>query len=130
MTGAAFRAEWRRAQECLGAARYCQGGGFYADAVSRAYYAVMHAAKAALALHNVRPRSHSAVANRFGPEHRKGGVWWKSTWGREFGSLASIRISADYGIARIFSDADAQDACGRAELFLDRIRPLLGDATP
>ena len=36
------------------------------DAVSRTYYAVMHAAKAALALHNVRPRSHSAVANRFG----------------------------------------------------------------
>ena len=129
MTGAAFRAEWRRAQECLGAARYCHGGGFYADAVSRAYYAVMHAAKAALALHNVRPRSHSAVANRFGLNIVRAGLV-EEHWGREFGSLASIRISADYGIAIIFSDADAQDACGRAELFLDRIRPLLGDATP
>lgn len=42
--------EWRRAAEALGAAQSCRRDGFYADAVSRAYYAILHAAKAALQL--------------------------------------------------------------------------------
>lgn len=45
MAEVAAAAEWRRALECLGAAEVCRDNGFYADAVSRAYYAIMHAAK-------------------------------------------------------------------------------------
>ena len=48
-------AEWRRATESLGAARSCQRDGYYADSISRAYYAILHAAKAALHLHDVSP---------------------------------------------------------------------------
>ena len=39
----------------------CLHGGFYADGVSRAYYAILHAAKAALQLRDVTAESHAAV---------------------------------------------------------------------
>ena len=40
--------ELRRADECLTAARVCLDSGLNADSISRSYYAVYHAAKAAL----------------------------------------------------------------------------------
>lgn len=53
--------EWRRATETLGAAYSCRQDGFYADAVSQAYYAILHAAKAALQLQGIAAESHAAV---------------------------------------------------------------------
>jgi predicted nucleotidyltransferase len=38
----------------------------YADAISRAYYAILHAAKAALHIHDVVVASHAAVRRMFG----------------------------------------------------------------
>lgn len=40
--------------------------GEYEDAVSRAYYAMYHAAKAALATVNVFPKTHEGVVSEFG----------------------------------------------------------------
>ncbi len=45
------QAEWRRAQKALQAAALLQQNGLAEDAISRAYYAAMHAAKAALLVH-------------------------------------------------------------------------------
>ena len=50
------QAEWRRAQKALQAAELLQQNGLAEDAISRAYYAVMHAAKAALLVHDVAVR--------------------------------------------------------------------------
>ncbi|MFH1738767.1 MAG: HEPN domain-containing protein [bacterium] len=61
-----IRAQWRRASRSLGAAEILLREEFWDDAVSRAYYAVMHAAKAALLLHDAVPKSHSAVRRLFG----------------------------------------------------------------
>ena len=44
--------EWQRAEDCRQVAQLCLRYGFYADSISRSYYAVLHAAKAALALHD------------------------------------------------------------------------------
>jgi len=38
-------AEWNRARESLRAAETLTRDGLYADAISRAYYAILHAAK-------------------------------------------------------------------------------------
>jgi uncharacterized protein (UPF0332 family) len=46
-------AEWRRAQQALRAAEVLISEECYSDAVSRTYYAVLHAAKAALYVHGV-----------------------------------------------------------------------------
>ena len=66
MSIARAAAEWRRALESLDASRICQGNGLYADAISRAYYAVMHAAKALLELRDITAESHEGVRNLFG----------------------------------------------------------------
>jgi uncharacterized protein (UPF0332 family) len=59
-------AEWLRAMAALQAAETLTADGLYADAISRAYYAILHAKKAALHVHDVAAESHSAVRRMFG----------------------------------------------------------------
>jgi uncharacterized protein (UPF0332 family) len=59
-------AEWQRAVQALRAPELLAGAGYPADALSRAYYATLHAAKAALYVHDVAAASHAAVRRLFG----------------------------------------------------------------
>ena len=59
-------AEWSRAREALRAAEPLTRERCYADAISRAYYAILHASKAALHVHDVAAESHAAVRRMFG----------------------------------------------------------------
>ena len=59
-------AEWRRASEALRGAELLAAEGCCADAVSRAYYAVLHAAKAALLANGIEAGSHATVRRLFG----------------------------------------------------------------
>ena len=120
-------AEWRRSLQCLAAARLCQGNGLYADAISRAYYAVMHAAKAVLELHNIQVDSHEGVKNLFGYRVVMTRLI-EGRWGREIDRLYRWRIRADYTATEVFSESDARSACDRAEAFVSRIRLLLPDS--
>ena len=116
--------EWRRAQECLGAAEVCRDNGFYADAVSRSYYAIMHAAKAALPP-QVNVESHNGVLNQFSlrlVQERK----IEPEWSRYIVLGREARLDADYKVAIVFTRADADDAIDRAAAFLNRIHSLLG----
>ena len=61
-----IQAEWRRAQKALQASVLLHQKGLSEDAISRAYYATMHAAKAALLVHDVVAESHAAVRRLFG----------------------------------------------------------------
>jgi uncharacterized protein (UPF0332 family) len=58
-------AEWHRARESLRAAKTLTRDGLYADAISRAYYAILHSAKAALHVHDIAAESHAAVRRMF-----------------------------------------------------------------
>jgi uncharacterized protein len=117
-------AEWQRAAHSLGAARVCLHGEFYADAVSRAYYAILHAAKAALQLQNVAAESHAAVKRLFGQYLVRPGLI-EAEWSAILGQSLDLRIISDYDVERPFSAVDAREACDRAEAFLARIRTLL-----
>ena len=121
--------EWRRAQDCLGAAWVCQEAGFYADAISRAYYAVLHAARAVLELHGIRAKTHDGVINMFGQNVVMPGLVERQ-WGREIPELHYLRSAADYRVDRVFEESESLNTCDRAQAFLNRIRPLLGDAVP
>ncbi len=55
-----------RANKALLAAKTLLENQLYEDCVSRAYYAVLHAAKAALAVEGIEPQSHHAVRRMFG----------------------------------------------------------------
>lgn len=117
-------AEWRRAVVCRQVARLCLQHGFYADAISRSYYAVLHTAKAVLALQGVRPRRHRALSNLFGQHIVMTGLV-EGRWGSIIGRLADVRWAADYDVAVIFTEADAADACQQADAFAERIHALL-----
>lgn len=55
-----------RAEETLKASKALRDRGFYKDAVSRAYYAMFYAAKAAVVKEGVRGKKHSGVISAFG----------------------------------------------------------------
>ena len=122
-------AEWRRATESMGAARSCQRDGYYADSVSRAYYAVLHAAKAALHLYGVTAESHSGVRSMFGLHIVKTGLI-EPEWSAEIGRSEGKRIASDYDAKLHFDEQDAREACHRADAFLNRIHPLLTTSIP
>lgn len=117
-------AEWRRATESLGAALSCRRDGFYADSVSRAYYAILHAAKAALQMQGISAESHAAVKRLFGLHVIQTGQI-EADWGSFAGESLDIRLTADYDVETAFSDMDADEQCNRASAFLMRIRSLL-----
>jgi len=58
--------ELTRAKKALSAAKTLLEYQLYEDCVSRAYYAVLHAAKAALAIEGIEAQSHLAVRRIFG----------------------------------------------------------------
>ena len=121
--------EWPRARESLGAASTYEQGSYYADAISRSYYAVMHAAKAALQIYDVDVNRHRALGGLFGQHIIKRNLL-QSELSREIGDLSRLRSDADYQVEMVFGEADARDAYQRAAAFLDRIRELLTDYIP
>jgi hypothetical protein len=117
-------AEWRRAAESLGAAESCRRDGYYADAISRTYYVILHAAKAALQLRDIASESHAAVKRLFGLHLVQSGLV-EAEWGACIGIGLDARLTADYDAETSFSDTDARDEYERAKGFLKRIGDLL-----
>ena len=113
----------------MGAASSCQRDGYYADAVSRAYYAILHAARAVLQLHGVTAESHTGVRSMFGLHIVKTGLV-EPEWGAEIGRSEGRRIASDYDVSAEFDETDGREACERADAFLNRMRPLLAPSIP
>ncbi len=64
----------RRARQSLQAAELLCENGLYSDGLSRSYYAILHAARAALLTQGVRVNSHEAVKRLFGMHLVKPGL--------------------------------------------------------
>ena len=123
-------AEWRRAKAAINAALACERSGSYADSVSRAYYAVLHAARAALQFESgTDTATHAATANQFGLRIVKRGLI-EPVLGAEIGNLLELRMKADYDVGMVFATTDSQAVCTRGTVFLHRIRQLLVTAIP
>ena len=121
--------EWRRAQAGLGAAGSCRRDGYYADVVSRAYYAVLHGARGALELHGFSTDTHRATRNLFGQNFvRTGRI--EPGWARIIRELSDARTAADYKVNLTFDLDDADAAYAQAEAFLNRIHELLAEVIP
>ena len=119
--------EWRRAQECLGAAALCRDNGFHADAISRAYYAIMHAAKAVLERYGVIADTHDAVNRLFGQRLVMAGSIERE-WGPYLGRSLRLRNQADYDVTITFTETDSTQAVERASAFINRLQALLDGA--
>jgi uncharacterized protein (UPF0332 family) len=74
----------------------------YADAILRAYYATLHAAKAALYLHDVAAESHAAVKRLF-ELHLIRTQELEREWSAHLGKSQDDRLVADYDGEASFS---------------------------
>lgn len=117
-------AEWRRARQSLRAAEVLTKDECYADAVSRNYYAMLHAAKAALLVHDIAAESHAAVRRMFGLHLIRSGEIERE-WSVYLVESLDDRLAADYDVETIFSKADARTECRRGRAFLGRVRRYL-----
>jgi uncharacterized protein (UPF0332 family) len=117
-------AEWSRSREALRAADTLTRDRCYADAISRAYYAVLHAAKAALHVHDVAAESHAAVRRMFGLHLIRAGEL-EPEWSTYLVESLDDRLAADYDVETTFSREDARSECRRRREFLSRVRRYL-----
>ena len=119
-------AEWRRSVRSLAAARLLAREGYAEDAVSRTYYAILHAAKAALLVHDVTVDSHAALRRLFG-EHLVRGGRIEREWAVHLRVGLEDRLAADDDAVHVVAVGDALQEVERAEAFVARIRSYLLD---
>ena len=117
-------AEWRRGLEALHAAELLSAEGWYADSISRAYYATLHATKAALLVLDVAPESHAAARRLFGLHLIQTGAVERE-WAAVLAHTLDDRLAADYDVEISFSREEAREECGRAKSFQKRMRQYL-----
>jgi uncharacterized protein len=119
-----IKAAFSRARDKLAVAKHVLAAGYPADAVSPAYYAVYHAAEAALLVEGDEPRSHEGLKSLFGLRFVK--------TGRLPAELASIlrelkdeRENGDYSIFPAISAEEAERAVAAAERFVAAVEAFL-----
>ena len=117
-------AEWRRGLTSLASADVLARAGQYEDAVVTSYYAIFHAAKAALAVHEIETSTHAGVRSMFGLHLVKPGNI-EPEWAADLGLSLEDRVKADYNVFAHLSEEDAGYQQARATAFLQRIRNYL-----
>lgn len=116
--------ELDRARKALLAAKTLLENQLYEDCVSRAYYAVLHAAKAALATKDIEPESHNAVKRMFGLYLIKTGEIEKD-FAKILTAEQEDRAIGDYNIYLEIEQDRALKRVRDAEKFVDRIKKYL-----
>ena len=109
------------AEERLSAAEYLLKGGYYNDAVSRAYYSMFYAARALLSTREIYPKGHKGVILKFGLEFVREDFIEK-VYGRALSHAKDRREAADYDIEKKISEEEAESVIEDAEKFLERIK--------
>ena len=89
------KAEWKNAVEALNDAITLTIGGGYKGAESRAYFAMEHAARAALATKNQEPKTHTSVEKAVNNQLVRSGEITADS-GAELGAGRQKRQNADY----------------------------------
>lgn len=117
-------AEWRRCRSSIGAAELLARNGFAVDSVSRAYYAILYAAKAALHAHGIAVDSHSGVKRMFGLHLIRSGDL-EAEWSAYLVEGLDDRLAADYDPEITLTRKDAIAECRRSRKFIERVHAFL-----
>ena len=115
-------AHLRRAEDALAVANLALPKGLHRDAISRAYYAMYHAAKALLVSAGVDTRTHKGLiaktrelfADQLGPDLVPA-----------LARLQAMRESSDYEVGVDMTSRAAGEACEAARRFVDRAREII-----
>ena len=119
--------EFARAKKSLAAARLLLSSSLFEDAVSRSYYAVMHATKSALLVHDVIADSHARVRRLFGSVLVRPSLVEKE-WAAVLGRQQDKRAVADYAVGTAWDPEDASRLVEDAAAFVKRIQDYLKSA--
>ena len=116
--------EGKRGDEAMRAAKFLLSGGFHGDAVSRAYYASFHWARALLLSKGIEPRTHRGVIQMFCLHFVKDGPLDEAV-ATALASLETSRELSDYESTARFSESQAERLVAKAERFIEVCRPLI-----
>jgi uncharacterized protein (UPF0332 family) len=112
-----IRGYLQKAEKKLQVAERLFASGDYEDAVSRAYYAVFHAAQALLYTEGERAETHKGLVTLFGLLFVKTGKF-KKDLGKYLANLKDDRESGDYEVFSYIDRETARDAIKEAKAFI------------
>lgn len=115
----------QKAQEELKNSRIALENGLYRPAVSAAYYAMFHCARALLAKHNLTSKSHSGLISVFSQHFVKTGVV-NIEVGRILTDAFNLRIESDYEDFFYLDYEEAKESVEDAEQFIKSITEIIG----
>ena len=118
--------EMALAHKALKAAQLLLKGELLEDATSRAYYAVLHAARAALATQATAPKTHAGVMRMLGEQLVKTGHI-EAEYSRMFSAAQDARKFCDYVSSFQMSLDKAELRVHEAARFVERIERYLKD---
>ena len=124
-TGEYIRHEMKKAEQALKAAQNLLADGLYDDAVSRAYYAVFHSARAALKIKGIETTSHKALISQFALHLVKTGEV-EEEYGDDLRQTKEDRETRDYEPLVTFGSDETAQLVGGAERFLARMKQWIG----
>ena len=118
--------QFRLADEALSDARYLLNGNRLKAGANRAYYAMFHAAQAALSHVNVRaPKTHVGTINLLGRHIIKTGKMDKR-FSKDLQDAFDLRQQTDYQIHVNIGEAEVRDTVERAKDFVAEVKRVIG----
>ena len=114
----------QRADKALEAARHLLADRLYEDAVSRAYYAMFHAARAILFTKGIITKTHSGAITNFGIEIAEKGIVDKE-YGRIFNRAFNLRQKSDYETGTRFKKEDVMEMVENTKRFLQVVKSAM-----
>ena len=111
------------AEDCLAQAELLRAASHAGAAISRAYYAMFHAATAALLHEGIERHSHQGIISAFGQTFTKSGRV-DPRFHRYLKEVFDLRQESDYQPMVRLIDERAQEVLGRAREFVSVCRKL------
>lgn len=114
----------KRADKSIKAARLLFDNELYEDSMSRTYYAMHYAARAALLTEKLSPKTHRGIISEFGNKLVRMGNLSK----KELSELSSglrYRIKSDYEPDFEIEKADLTEQISNAEDFIEKIKKFV-----
>jgi uncharacterized protein (UPF0332 family) len=115
------RAHLEKAAERLRVAEKLFGDGDYEDSVSRAYYAMFHAAKAALSTVNIFPKTHEGVVSEFGRMFVLTGILPREL-GKDLADAKAARETYEYSVTATVEKSEAEAILSNAQRFVEAVK--------
>lgn len=100
----------------------------FRSAVNRAYYAIMHSAKALLTLLGIETTSHPGIIRMFGQEVVKKNLIDKK-YAKSLSGAYNLRDKSDYKIMELIKDEKVAEAVKEAEDFVAEIQRVIEKIT-